>query len=571
MLKRLNGFKSWRCRLGSVVVLISVSGIGLVGSPSVAISSVVKRTTLTAPTGLVQRAGDRSVILHWDPVSSAVLSGYRVYRSFSPESRFEPPLTSLLTTNHFVDFDVDNDTTYYYWVRAVDMAGQEGADSETIHATPTGFNDETFTNLVQQTAFDYFWYEANPTNGLVRDRNTDSSPASIAAVGFGLSALAVGVDRGWISREAARQRVHTTLTFFRNSTQSTAPDATGYKGFYYHFLDMQTGKRAWNSELSTIDTALLLCGMLHVKEYFDQDHIEEVESRSLVDFLFNRVDWAWMQVRPPKLSHGWKPETGFLLDDWEGYNEAMILYLIALGSPTAPIGPEAWTAWTNSYSWETHHGYSFITFPPLFGHQYSHSWIDFRHLQDAYMQTKGIDYFENSRRATLANRAYTIANPQGWADYSDNVWGLTASDLPNGYGARGAPPAHADSGTITPTAAGGSFAFTPKESREALKHMYATYRKRLWGPYGFKDAFNPSQNWFATDYIGIDQGPFVLMIENHRTGRVWDVFMQGTAIKQGLEQAGFERVIKTAKMQPDAVVSMLETEGERDEISHGSE
>jgi hypothetical protein len=227
----------------------------------------------------------------------------------------------------------------------------------------------------------------------------------------------------------------------------------------------------------------------------------------------------------------------------------MILYLLALGSPTFPVHTEAWTAWTSSYDWQTHYGQEFVVFPPLFGHQYSHVWIDFRNIQDPYMRDKGLDYFENSRRATLANRAYAIANPHGWTDYSENVWGLTASDIPSSYRARGAPPAESDDGTITPTAVGGSLAFTPRESLAALRHMYDTYRTRLWGPYGFKDAFNPSIKWFASDYLGIDQGPIVLMIENYRTGRIWNVFMRHAATQRGLARAEFVPGTTTKKVQ----------------------
>ena len=553
---------SWLRCLEFFIPFMIILTAGVMTGPSVAAANPAESSAAVAPRGLVSRAGDRSVILHWEPSSSSGLSGYRVYRSVASESEFEPRHAALLTTNHFVDFEVDNAHTYHYRVRAVYLAGRASADSATISATPRALDDEAFLDLVQQTAFDYFWYEANPSNGLIKDRNTDDSPASIAATGFGLSTLTIGIDRGWISREAGRQRVHTTLQFFRNSAQSPEPNATGYKGFYYHYLDMQTGRRVWDSELSTIDTALLLSGMLHAQQYFDRAHHQEIEIRSLVDELYQRVEWTWMQVRAPMISHGWRPETGFIPHDWGGYNEAMILYLIALGSPIDPVHPDAWTAWTSTYSWETHYGYDFIAFPPLFGHQYSHGWVDFRDLRDAYMQAKGIDYFENSRRATLANRAYAIANPQGWADYGENVWGLTASDVPTGYNARGAAPAFRDDGTITPTAAGGSVAFTPRASTEALRYMYDTYRTQLWGPYGFKDAFNPSAKWFASDHLGIDQGPFALMIENHRTGRVWDVFMQSAAIQRGLEQAGFVRVDKVAKTPAPTVVSMLEPTGE---------
>jgi hypothetical protein len=501
---------------------------------------------LATPTGLVKRVGDRSVILHWDPIVDSRVAGYHVYRVPSGSGLLEHS-RDLLLTNHFVDFKVENGVAYRYWVRAVDTRGRESRDSAPLRATPHVLSDEAFLDLVQRTAFDYFWYEANLQNGLIKDRSSDASLSSIAAVGFGLSALTVGIDRGWISREAGRERVLTTLTFFWNSPQGPQADATGYKGFYYHFLDMHSGRRVRDAELSTIDTALLLGGVLHVQEYFDQPDATEAKIRALANDIYRRVEWSWMQVRLAKICHGWTPETGFLPYDWGGYNEAMILYLLALGSPTFPITPDAWAAWTSSYTWQTHYGQAFIVFPPLFGHQYSHVWIDFRGIQDDYMRTKGLDYFENSRRATLANRAYAIANPHGWADYGENVWGLTASDIPSSYKARGAPPPESDDGTITPTAAGGSFAFTPHESLAALRYMYATYRTKLWGPYGFKDAFNPTQKWFATDYLAIDQGPIVLMIENYRTGRIWQVFMRHTAVRRGLARAGFTPVTPAEK------------------------
>ena len=499
-----------------------------------------------APIEVVKRIGDRSIILHWTPVSHASLAGYHVFRAASATDVFEQRTSSLLIDNHFVDVDVENGRTYIYRVRAIDASGQIMRDSERLSATPHALDDEAFIELVQQTAFDYFWYEANPQNGLIRDRNTASSPSSIAAVGFGLSALTVGIDRGWISRSAGRQRAHTTLKFLRDSPHGPEIDATGYKGFYYHFLDMQTGRRAWRSELSTIDTALLMSGVLHAQRYFDQEHSEEAEIRAFADALYRRVEWTWMQVDAPKISHGWMPETGFLPHTWGGYNEGMILYLLALGSPTFPVDEAAWRVWTSTYAWGRHYGQAFVVFPPLFGHQYSHIWIDFRGLRDAYMRDKDLDYFENSRRATLANRAYAIDNPMGWADYGENVWGLTASDVPQGYRARGAPPAERDDGTIAPTAPGGSFPFTPEESLAALRHMYKTYRTQIWGPYGFKDAFNPSANWFAPDHIGIDQGAILLMIENHRTGRIWNVLTPHKAIQRGLKRAGFVAVDRVA-------------------------
>jgi hypothetical protein len=431
----------WLTRCVSLFSLLCVFTVGAAwGQDASGVMATAEDAALVVPMGLVPRVGDRSVILHWDPLVDARLAGYRVYRAPSATGPFEPH-SAILPTNHFVDVAVENGSTYRYRVRAVDTAGRESHDSATISATPQALADEAFLDLVQHTAFDYFWYETNPANGLIKDRSSDPSLSSIAAVGFGLSALTVGIDRGWISREAGRARALTTLTFLWNSPQGPEADATGYHGFYYHFLDMQTGRRDGDSELSTIDTALLLGGVLHMQQYFDQPDATEAEIRALADAIYRRVDWPWMQVRSAKICHGWTPETGFLRYDWGGYNEAMILYLLALSSPSFPINADAWTAWTSSYAWQTHYGQAFVVFPPLFGHQYSHVWIDFRNIQDTYMRAKGLDYFENSRRATLANRAYAMANPHGWADYGENVWGLTASDIPSSYKARGAPPA----------------------------------------------------------------------------------------------------------------------------------
>jgi hypothetical protein len=416
-------------------------------------------------------------------------------------------------------------------------------------------SDEEFLDLVQERAFRFFWNEANASNGLIRDRNTFGSPASIASVGFGLTAIGIGIEREWISREAGRERVLTTLeTFWTKPQGRDATGYIGYNGFFYHFIDMNTTLRMWESELSSIDTALLLAGILYAKEYFTGEHEEEQTIRELADSIYHRVDWNWMRNWEPTLTMGWHPETGFITHRWIGYNEAMILYILAAGSPTKPLTDpvRSWNGWTSGYSWETHYGYQFVVFPPLFGHQYSHAWIDFRNINDTYMTNRGITYFENSRRATLANREYCIDNPGNFVGYGENVWGITASDYPHGYIARGAPPPMNDEGTIAPTAAGGSTPFTPEESIAALRYMYEAYYDDLWGVYGFKDAFNLSHNWFATDYIGIDQGAIVLMIENYRTEHVWDLFMGNEDVQNGLAAVGFTG-ITTVDDEPEAI------------------
>ncbi len=400
-------------------------------------------------------------------------------------------------------------------------------------------------DTIQHATFDYFWYEANAANGLIKDRSTATSPASIAAVGFGLSAICVGVDHGWITREAGRDRVLTTLrTFWYGPQGSGASGIIGYKGLFYHWLDMSTATRTWSCELSTIDTALLMAGILDSKQYFTGGDAAEDSIRTLADAIYQRADWEFMRNGAQGIYMGWKPGTGFSgYGLWQGYNEAMILYLLALGSPTHPVPASTWTYWMSGYQWTTQYGQTYIIFPPLFGHQYSHCWVDFRTSQDAFMRVKGITYFENSRRATLAQRAYAAANPYGWTGYSDSLWGLTASDIKNGYSARGAPPTQNDDGTITPSAPGGSIAFAPDEVIPVLRNLYLNY-PAAWGTYGFRDAFNLSLNpdWYDTDFLGIDEGPIVLMIENYLHSSVWLRFNRNPDVQRGLERAGFTAI-----------------------------
>ncbi len=402
--------------------------------------------------------------------------------------------------------------------------------------------DDQFLDTLQHAAFNFFWEQANPVNGLIKDRNTYGSDCSIASEGFGLTAICVAIDHGWITRQSGRDRVLNALTTFWLKPQGTsATNAIGYKGFFYHFLDMATGLRAGTSELSSIDTGLLLAGVLYAKAYFSTTDSLDGVVRALADSIYCRVDWQWMMNSSTTLSMGWTPESGFLGARWYGYNEAMILQILALGSPTHPAPSYLWNYWTSTYSWQTLYGQSYVVFPPLFGHQYSHCWIDFRYIADIYMQQRGITYFENSRRATLAQRAYCVSNPGHFTGYSDTLWGLTACDgpPPTGYNARGAPPAQNDDGTIAPTAVAGSLPFAPEVCLPTLRSMDDMYHASLWMQYGFRDAFNLTQNWWDTDVIGIDEGPIVLMIENYRTGGVWHLFMQDPAIQLGLQRAGF--------------------------------
>jgi hypothetical protein len=413
---------------------------------------------------------------------------------------------------------------------------------------------DAILDSLQYGAFRYAWDQANPANGLIRDRSQLGSPCSIAATGFGFSAICIAVDHGWVSRADAATRVLAGLQTFWNGPQGTAATGTiGYQGLFYHFLDLNTGLRTWDSELSTIDTALLLAGILDAKQFFDGAAADEIQIRALADAIYQRVNWTFVSTCSPPcctlIWMGWKPGTGFSgFGAWTGYNEAMILYLLAIGSPTHPIPGCAWSTWTAFYAWETHYGYSYLRFPPLFGHQYSHCWVDFRLWNDTYMSGHGIDYFENSRRATYAQRAYCIANPGGFQGYGANQWGLTASDDPPPaplYVAHGAPPAENDNGTITPTAAISSIAFAPEICIPVIENLWNNYKSVLWGPYGFRDAFNLAVNpdWYGADVLGIDQGPIAIMIENYRTGRVWYRFMKNPEITAALQGAGFSAVV----------------------------
>ncbi|MBB4722537.1 hypothetical protein FHY31_000834 [Xanthomonas euvesicatoria] len=426
---------------------------------------------------------------------------------------------------------------------------------------------------IERRTFQFFWDTTNEVNGLSPDRFPSRPFASIASVGFALTAYPIGIENGWVSRNQAIDRTLTTLKFFRDAPMG--PQKTGragYKGFYYHFLDMQQGNRydSW-VELSSVDTALLMMGVLFTQSYYDGDDPREKEIRQIADTLYKRVDWRWLQQRAPLISMGWFPESGFINHDWMGYNEAMMLYILALGSPTHGVDPDAWTSWTRTYNndWGVYQGQEYLSFGPLFGHQYSHVWIDFRDIQDQYMRERGIDYFLNSRRATLAQRDYAIDNPMKWKDYGENVWGLTASDGPQNtsqeyrgeqrqfrhYSSRGAGlRENFDDGTIAPTAAISSIVFAPEVVIPATQEMHKRYGDFLYSSYGFLDSFNPSFNydipiktgrmvpdrgWVASDYIAIDQGPILTMIANYQNEFVWNVMKKNPYIRAGLERAGF--------------------------------
>ncbi len=424
----------------------------------------------------------------------------------------------------------------------------------------TGVATNDVLESLQRHSFSYFLHETNPHNGLVRDKTAPDWPASIAATGLALSSYPVGVERGFITRPAAIAVTLATLRFFRDSHQGPEPDATGHRGFYYHFLNMQTGRRAWQCELSTVDSAILFAGALTAGAYFDADTPEEREIRDLGEALYLRADWTWAQDSGATVTHGWTPEGGFLPWRWEGYDEALFLYVLGLGSPTYPLPESSYTAWASTYRWEHSYGYDYLYAGPLFTHQLSHMWIDFRGIQDAFMRAKGIDYFENSRRATYVQRAYAIENPLKFAHYNQHCWGLTASEGPgpetrvvNGierqffdYIGRGVPYGP-DDGTIAAWAVAASLPFAPEIVLPALDYCIHGLKLTASNRYGFKASFNPTypttsgnpHGWVSPWHFGLNEGPTVLMVENYRTGLLWQVMRRCRYITEGLQRAGF--------------------------------
>ena len=415
--------------------------------------------------------------------------------------------------------------------------------------------DEAFLDDLQERSFRYFWEQADPLTGLVPDRaRVDGSlldanhqnVASIAATGFGLSAMCIAADRNWIKKSEALERTRNTLRFF--STR-----AFQQRGWFYHWMDSKTGERRWNSEVSSIDTALLLAGVLTVRQCFREDP----EIVRLASDIYRRVDFRWMLNGDPRLlSHGWKPETGFLRPRWDTYSEDTILYLLAIGSPTYPISPSAWQVlWRDRYRYEGHAYFTTIGVP-LFMHQYAHAWVDYRNRRE----TTGdrIDYFRNSVAATLAHRAYCVNLRYDFPHFGPDLWGITASDSAKGYLVWGGPPRDSDiDGTVVPSAAGGSLMFTPELSSRALSTMHEKYGAKIYGKYGFVDAFNPKTGWIDTDVIGINVGIILLSAENMRSENIWRWFMQNPEIPLAMQRIG---LVKYNRFAPQKGTKITKTE-----------
>lgn len=389
-------------------------------------------------------------------------------------------------------------------------------------------DDHQFLDELERANCLFFIEQANPLTGLVRDRcdvrgGSSSTVASIAATGFGLTALCIGQQRGFISLTDASTRVLSTLQFLWRKLPV-------HRGFFYHWADMNTGERTWNSEVSSIDTTILLCGILTCRQHF-----QEREIKQLAHDIFNRVDWTWLSEDTSLLPHGWTPEMGFLPYRWDYYSELMAMYLLGLGSYSHPLKPETWKAWKRiTFEYD---GLRYIgSFAPLFVHQYSQAWFDFREQRDQYA-----DYFKNSSIATDVHRRFCLALAKQFPDYSDNLWGITASDSEKGYVVWGGPQAMGPiDGSVVPSAAGGSLPFLVQPTMRVLRTMKDQYGK-AWSRYGFVNAFNPSKDWYDSAVIGIDTGITLLMAENARSAFVWNTFMKNAEAKRGMKRAGFYR------------------------------
>jgi hypothetical protein len=389
-------------------------------------------------------------------------------------------------------------------------------------------DDEAFLEELQRACFLYFWEQVDPQTGLVRDRcnvrsnGGNESVASVAATGFGLTALCIGSERKYVSPSEARDRVISALRFLYTRMPAQ-------RGFFYHWADVHTGQRIWDAEISSIDTAILLCGVLTCRRHFRHREISRLASQ-----IFNRVEWTWLSADTSLLPHGWTPEFGFLQYRWDYYSELMMMYLLGIGSSTHPLPVQTWHAWKRT-TFE-YQGLRYIgSYAPLFVHQYSQSWFDFRGKRDKYA-----DYFQNSVIATEVHRRFCLELASRYPHFSEDLWGITASDSKNGYVVWGGPPEMGPiDGSVVPSAPGGSLAFLPRETLRVLRTMKNRYGNRAWSRYGFINAFNPMTDWYDTDVIGIDTGVTLLMAENLRTGFVWNTFSRNPEVQRGLELAGF--------------------------------
>ena len=412
--------------------------------------------------------------------------------------------------------------------RAWSPPGPQQKDANSPPSQNLSPEDDQFLNDVESASFLFFWEQGSPNTGMVQDRcnvrtGKPGGASSIAATGFGLTALCIGAHRGFIAQGAALERVFSTLRFLWKKLPN-------HRGFFYHFANPETGERMYDSEVSSVDTAILLCGVLSCRTHFRHPAVAE-----LATLIFNRVDWTWLSEDTSLLTHGWSPEIGFLPSRWDYYSELMMMYLLGMGSSAHPLDPQTWNAWKRlTFEYD---GMRYIgAFAPLFIHQYSQAWFDFRGQRDKYA-----DYFQNSVTATEVHRRFCLELGKQFPDYSDDLWGITASDSKDGYVVWGGPPATGPiDGTVVPSAAGGSLPFLPEATLRVLKNIRNKF-PFAWTKYGFVNAFNPLTNWYDSDVIGIDTGIILLMAENLRSGFVWQTFMKNPEARRGMERAGFHK------------------------------
>lgn len=412
------------------------------------------------------------------------------------------------------------------------------------------YTSEEQLDRLQFQTFNYFWHEANSFNGLVAEKNAPDWPAGLAATGLALTSYPVAVERGFVSRQQAAERTLVTLKFFRNSRHGHEPEASGYHGFYYRLLDLGKGRRARMSELAFLETAILLAGALTAASYFVNDSDAENEIRNLADELYLRADWQWALDNGLTMSRGWKPETGFLKTKYEGYDEALLLYILGMGSPSSPLSFNNFTQWTSTYQWVESYGFGYLHAGPLLVHQLPQIWIDFRDIRDRFMKSRDSDYFINSETAARIQQKYAIENTGKFIGYGKNFWGISISDGPCdpsylGYARRGVISGP-DDGTISPWTAVASLPFAPDVVLPMIDSLMQLPEMNLFNSYGFKSGYNPTfvlkphkQGWKSSWHYAVSQGPSMPLIENHRSGLIWEMIRSNKYFSDGLRRAGF--------------------------------
>ena len=516
----------------------NVQWIGLAFVCCVGISPLLAQQ----PIELEVKQYDSHCELQWSVDAQLGVNRYRVYRS---DDGMDFISQGLVSDTFLMDWTGHVADEYSYFVAGVDPLNVEKGFSDTIAIADLEFGDEAMLDMLQEYTFKYFWDFAHPVSGLARERNSSGDIVTMGGSGFGIAAIPVGIERGLITREEGISRMLQIVGFLQF--------ADSYHGVFPHWMHGATGNTVPFSQFDDggdlVETAFLMQGLLCARAYFDQDTPHEEAIRQGITSLWENVEWDFYDRNDSDVLYWhWSPNFGWQMNfPIRGYNEAMIVYILAAASPTHPVSADMFhTGWaggnyTNGLSW---YGTKLFVGPaaggPLFFAHYSYIGFDPRDKKDAYC-----NYFDQNVNHTMINRSYCIDNPLNFEGYSDECWGLTASDDPFGYLAH-APGSATDNGTITPTAALSSMPFTPDESIQAFKHFYREHGERLWGTMGFYDAFNLEEDWFADSYLAIDQGPIVCMVENYRTGLLWDLFMQNPEIGPALDSIGFEEDISSA-------------------------